>query len=166
MKEIEKKYLIKKLPDMTNATKLEVSQFYINIFPDPIIRARKINDNYFLTYKSKIASEKEVNVCDEYELPINSDIYLNLEKSKIGNKVVKTRYVVSIQDSLKAEIDVFGERLKGLSVVEVEFKSIEDADKFVPPDWFGKDVTDVKKLINSQLSLLNSLEDLKEVFYE
>lgn len=166
MKEIEKKYLINKLPDLSKARKLSISQYYINISPDPIIRARKIGYEFFLTYKSKIDSEKQVHVCEEYELPITSEIYNKLSKCKIGNEIIKTRYVLSINDLLKAEIDVFDGHLKGLSVAEVEFKTIEDAENFIPPSWFGKDITGVKKFINSQLAIINNLEEIKEIFYE
>lgn len=32
--------------------------------------------------------------------------------------------------------------VEGLMLVEVEFDSIPDCDKFVPMDWFGEEVTD------------------------
>ena len=41
---------------------------------------------------------------------------------------------------------------KSLIIVEVEFSSIEEANSFVPPDWFGEDVTNSILYHNSYLS--------------
>ena len=40
-----------------------------------------------------------------------------------------------------AEVDVFHGRHEGLMLVEVEFANTEAADAFVPPAWFGEDVS-------------------------
>ena len=47
---------------------------------------------------------------------------------------------------------IFEEDLKGLVIVEVEFDSIEEANAFTSPDWFGEDVTNSGKYHNSYLS--------------
>ena len=39
-------------------------------------------------------------------------------------------------------------------MVEVEFESIEQANTFTPPDWFGKEVTNDHRYHNSYLSEL------------
>ena len=43
---------------------------------------------------------------------------------------------------LVAEIDVFGGALDGLVLVEVEFDDLPAAERFAPPDWFGRELTD------------------------
>ena len=40
-------------------------------------------------------------------------------------------------------------------LVEVEFESVEQANSFVPPEWFGDDVTNDKRYHNSYLSKLS-----------
>ena len=37
------------------------------------------------------------------------------------------------------DLDLFDDR--DLRLVEVEFQSVEEAEAFVPPAWFGEDVT-------------------------
>ena len=53
---------------------------------------------------------------------------------------------------MTAELDIFEEDLKGLVIVEVEFDSVEEANAFSAPDWFGEDVTNSGKYHNSYLS--------------
>lgn len=50
------------------------------------------------------------------------------------------------------ELDVFSGEYEGLMLAEVEFSSIEDAEHFAPPDWFGEDVTFSGEYQNSRLS--------------
>ena len=37
-------------------------------------------------------------------------------------------------------------------VIEIEFKSEKEAYSFLAPDWFGKEITGVKKYSNSSLA--------------
>ena len=55
------------------------------------------------------------------------------------------------------ELDIFGGVLDGLYFIEVEFESEEDAENFVPPVWFGENVSDDKRYANSYLSKCNDL---------
>ena len=50
------------------------------------------------------------------------------------------------------EFDVFEGAYAGLMLAEVEFSSEEDANAFVPPAWFTKDVTFSGEYQNSRLS--------------
>ena len=38
-------------------------------------------------------------------------------------------------------------------LVEVEFNSLEEAEAFIPPAWFGEEVTGNKQYSNAQLAL-------------
>ena len=66
----------------------------------------------------------------------------------------KTRYIIPLQGcpDLKAELDIFKAELKGLIIVEVEFKDEKEANSFIAPDWFGRDVSLDKSYHNSNLS--------------
>lgn len=160
MKEIEKKYLVKDI-DLNNYDYIDIKQAYLNANPDPIIRIRKYGDEYFLTYKRKINTKEKLNVADEYELPINEEIFNKLKEKTEGNVISKRRYLIDLDNDLKAELDVYEDYLDGLKTVEVEFKSEEDYLKFKKPDWFLDDVTRDKKYINASLAMINNLEDLE-----
>jgi hypothetical protein len=40
-----------------------------------------------------------------------------------GRRIVKERFSIPLENDLTADLDVYGERLDGLRVVEVEFSS-------------------------------------------
>ena len=54
------------------------------------------------------------------------------------------------------ELDVYEGSLAGLVVAEVEFETTEESQRFSPPDWFGKEVTEDKYYKNSHLALKDS----------
>ncbi len=48
--------------------------------------------------------------------------------------------VVSIQNNLKVEIDIYYDYLQGFLTAEVEFPSEEEAKQFIKPDWLGEEI--------------------------
>ena len=57
-------------------------------------------------------------------------------------------------------MDIFKDYLEGLRMVEVEFDNEDQALNFVPPEWFGKDVSDDHRFRNVNLASIDSLEEL------
>ena len=146
--EIERKYLIKKLPD--NLAEYEshlIEQAYL--CTDPTIRVRKSDDDYYMTYKGRGLLERT-----EYNLPLNRDAYEKLVKKAEGNIISKRRYVIPIDGSdLKIELDVFDDPFAPLIMAEVEFGSVEESEGFIPPDWFDKEVTEDPAYHNSNMAM-------------
>lgn len=158
--EIEKKYLIRHMPDgLEECVKYEIEQGYLN--RKPTMRIRKRNDEYIFTYKSvpKDCKQKDILVNEEIEVPLDEKSYKNLKKKIDGHLIKKIRYVIPLDGGLKAELDVFRGKLKGLVFVEVEFPDIETAESFTKPEWFGDDVSSDKRYKNGYLSMLDSLKD-------
>ena len=58
-----------------------------------------------------------------------------------GRRVEKVRHRVPVGGGLVAEVDLYEGDLAGLCTAEVEFASVADAERFVPPSWCGRDVT-------------------------
>ena len=69
-----------------------------------------------------------------------------------GIFIEKTRYLIPYAEKHTIELDVFHGALAPLVLAEVEFSSVEEADAFTPPSWFGEDVTNCSKYHNSNLS--------------
>ena len=107
------------------------------------------NDSYVLTCKSKGLMTRQ-----EYEMPLTKEAYIHLSKKVDGRLIVKDRYMIPFGESLMIELDVFKNSLEPLIIAEVEFKSENDANSFIPPGWFGEDVTFSGKYHNSYLSTL------------
>ena len=111
-----------------------ISQYYISF--SPTIRIRQSNNDYFLTVKGKGHLSHE-----EFELSITQQQYQSLQKKCDTPPIIKKRYFVPLQNNLTAEIDFYEGNLNGLITTEVEFPSEQAANAFIPPIWFGKDVT-------------------------
>lgn len=147
--EIERKFLIKKLPDnLTSYKARKIEQAYL--CTDPVVRVRRDNDDYYLTYKSK-----GMIVREEYNLPLTKEAYGHLLAKADGNIITKTRYEIPEKDNLTIELDVFEGKFDGLLLAEVEFASEEEALGYIPPEWFGEDVSNSTKYHNSTLSSLH-----------
>ena len=144
--EIERKFLIQQLPEsLSRYPALKISQGYL--CTNPVVRIRRSNEDYSLTYKGE-----GLMVREEYNLPLTKESYEHLVPKADGLLIEKTRYLIPLSASLTAELDVFEGPLAPLCLVEVEFDSVEEANSFVAPDWFGEDVTHSGKYHNSYLS--------------
>lgn len=156
--EIERKYLIKELPDNIETYNYHlIEQAYLNT--SPVVRIRKSDDEYYLTYKGSGLMARE-----EYNLPLDKASYDHLLPKHDGNVISKKRYLIPLTTpsfkegftpepdlTLTIELDEFYSPLN-LLMAEVEFTSIEMANAFIPPAWFGEDVTNDKNYHNSVMS--------------
>ena len=142
--EIERKFTIKKLPDLSNTPASHIVQAYLNT--DPVIRIRKEDDSYYMTHKGKGLLSRE-----EYNLPLNEDAFNHMLPKADGIIISKMRYRIPYQ-SHTIELDIFEKELEPLILAEVEFDSEEEAHSFLMPDWFDTDVTMDSRYHNSNLS--------------
>lgn len=144
--EIERKYLVKNLPDNLEQYPCKhIAQGYLNT--DPVVRIRRSNDSYTLTYKGK-----GLMVREEYNLPLNAESFEHLKSKIDGILIEKRRYLIPFAEKYTIELDIFDGELAPLQLAEVEFQTEEEANAFVPPAWFGEDVTFSTDYHNSTLS--------------
>lgn len=70
--EIERKFTVKALPENLDSYPFHlIEQAYLNT--DPVLRIRRQDDEYYLTYKGKGLMARE-----EYNLPLNQSSYEHL----------------------------------------------------------------------------------------
>ena len=144
--EIERKYLLHQLPEVLKQFPChQIEQGYLNTAP--VVRIRRQDSEYYLTYKGS-----GMMVREEYNLPLTEQAYLHLRDKIDGILLSKTRYLLPLEGGLTAELDVFDAPYEGLWLVEVEFPDQKSAEQFLPPDWFGEDVTFSTRYHNSVLS--------------
>lgn len=161
--EIERKFTVKTLPENYDKYPFHhIEQAYLNT--NPVVRVRKEDDRYYLTYKGKGMLARE-----EYNLDLNKESYYHLRAKADGNVISKKRYLIPLTNPkfkeggpkppadyvLTIELDVFDEPFKPLILAEVEFGSREAAESFIPPDWFWEDVTYDAEYHNSNLSKMD-----------
>lgn len=151
--EIERKFLIRQLPDNLESYPFhQIEQGYL--CTDPVVRIRRQDETYYLTYKSK-----GLMVREEYNLPLTKEAYAHLLPKIDGILIAKKRYLIPVDPDislqtagLTIELDIFEGELSPLVLAEVEFSTEEEANQFVPPEWFGEDVTYSVDYHNSVLS--------------
>lgn len=144
--EIERKFLVKRLPErLETYPSRNLEQAYL--CTEPVVRVRRSDDTFILTYKGKGFLSRE-----EYNLPLTKEGYEHLKQKADGNIIQKRRYLIPCQDGLTIELDLFGPPFADLILAEVEFASEEQAQAFTPPDWFAEEVTWSSEYHNSTLS--------------
>lgn len=150
--EIERKFKIDEKVAQAYLKRAEDGEFLIKVIEqtylttDPVVRVRRSNDKYILTYKGSGLMSRE-----EYNLPLNEESY-NILKSKAEGNVIYKKRVNIPYDKYLIELDIFGEPFYPLVIAEVEFESEQEANEFVPPKWFLEDVTNDSQYHNSNLS--------------
>ncbi len=159
--EIERKFQILELPhNLEQYAKKEIKQGYL--CRGPIVRIRKSNDHYYMTYKNKKGISQEHAIqSEEIEMDLTEEAFLHLAKKIDGNMIEKTRYLIPFNEKLTIELDVFKGSLQGLYFAEVEFSSEAEAKVFMKPEWFGEEVSFDKRYRNSYLSQVESFDDLR-----
>lgn len=149
--EIERKFLVRSLPDgFGNARPVEIRQGYA----EDGLRFRQKGDRYYETRKVGTSL-----VLEEHEREISREEFETRWPLTAGRRLEKTRTEIDLGSGLVAEVDIFGGSLAGLRYVEVEFPDVEAALAFVPPEWFGREVTDDLRYRNSALARLGRPPD-------
>lgn len=144
--EIERKFLVRTVPaDVGECARHEITQGYLQV-GEHEIRVRQKDNRFFRIEKKGIGVARE-----ETEHPISEAEFVAAMSNILG-MVRKTRYEVPCGDHV-AELDIYHGELDGLRVVEVEFESVEQSQRFVAPDWFGEEVTDDKRYKNQSLAI-------------
>lgn len=147
-KEIERKFIVDKLPGMENMKVLGTQQVYQTYLAigDEQVRVRMSIDINGTDYTLTIKRGHGI-IRDELEIPISRDTYLQLTKYK--SQLIKTRYNIHLGNSTKAYIDEYSH--EELIIAEIEFDHILGVNQLELPEWFGKEVTGVKEYENQYL---------------
>lgn len=88
--EIERKFLVNTIPDNLDVYPYhEIEQAYLCV--NPVVRIRKSDNNYYLTYKGRGLLERE-----EYNLPLNQEAYEHLKEKADGRIICKRRYLIPL----------------------------------------------------------------------
>jgi len=150
--EFELTYLLKEFPKnfFEEANGKEILDIYIpSIAERRILRIRKLGDRYEIT-KKQLVNGTDSSHQTENTISLTREEFEELAVAK-GKRVRKIRYYFT-EDNVNYEVDVFQDELKGLVLVDVEFKSNEEKSTFVPPHWVLADVTQEEFIAGGALS--------------
>jgi CYTH domain-containing protein len=145
--EIERKFVVDRLPDeLAAGASQHIRQGYLSIEPAEVRLRSRGDATYELTVKSLGGlSRTEVN------LPLTAEQFEELWPL-VQRSIEKNRALHEVE-GWTAEVDVYRDKLAGLVLVEVEFRSEADAQAFTPPAWFGVEVTEDPRYRNVSLAV-------------
>jgi CYTH domain-containing protein/CHAD domain-containing protein len=147
MLERERKFLVADLPELPDAG-TEYRQGYIAIDRSVTVRVRDAGvAGCTLTLK---AGTGGVRV--ELDWPIDRLQFETLWKRTGERRVRKTRHRVPF-DHQVVDVDVFADHLAGLVMAEVQFDNDDSMAAFMPPSWFGREVTDDPRYSNAVMAV-------------
>ena len=146
--EIERKFLLDGLPpQLAFARRTAILQGYLALDGDTEVRVRRTPHGDTLTIKH---GGGEVRVEEELELDARrADALWELTE---GRRLQKTRRMMRVE-GLEVSVDEYFGELQGLVVAEVEFDDEPAAREFMPPAWFGREVTGDGAYKNRSLSV-------------
>jgi len=154
--EIERKFMLAEIPrqlieegQLLIKSEQYIEQTYLAIDKTQEVRVRTITDlqsgskTYTHTFKLGNGLLRE-----EIEYEITESIYTQLTAAFDYTPLTKKRTTAEWK-GITVEIDSY-DQLQ-LIVVEVEFTSEEEALAFVPPAWFGEDISSQRQYSNKKV---------------
>ncbi len=138
--ELERTYLASGLPEgLDSCENKEILDIYLpGSSRHPTLRIRKNGGKYEMTKKEPV-NEGDKSQQLEQTIPLTEEEFGDLSSVE-GKRISKTRYVYDYKGHT-AEIDIFNGGLKGLVLVDFEFKDEKEKDAFATPDFCLCEVT-------------------------
>lgn len=161
--EIERKFIVTGVPnDVVVEKEYHILQHYLAVGNEEVrIRARLEEGvfDYTLTVKSS-GDLVRTEVCNVIE----GRTYYQLLGLVDTDGIEKTRQVFQY-NGYTLELDTFENKIIQSTLthklVEIEFESVEEANSFVPPDWFGEEVTNDPNYKNK--NIWKHINNIREV---
>ncbi len=150
--EVERKWLVAEPPpDALAAPAEQIEQGYLTIGDGGCeTRLRRRGERFTLTVKSGAGL-----VRSETEIELTRDQFEALWPATAAARLSKRRHVLrGAEGGETIELDEYAGSLAGLVVAEVEFRDLEAAAAYVPPPWFGREVTAQDAYRNQRLALV------------
>lgn len=152
--EIERKFEVKSLPlDLESYPHFELVAGYFDDNGKTVRIRQEAEDGQCKYYKEiKVGSGVKRKIKGGKQEVTKEEFDRLWPKTKL-RRVGKTRYVIPYEEFV-IQLDVYHGDLAGCYTVEVEFDSVEEARRFTPPDWFGKERTKDKRYSSESLATL------------
>lgn len=142
--EIERKFLVVALPDLSRLRPVQYERYYLERTPSKEVRIQAVNDAFEMETKQQISdlertTEKKI---------ISKDEFARLKRDA-SESILRDSYF--IHDQPKTTIKVYHGRFEGLVRAEIEFVSSFEAKKYTPESWMGPEITDTSLGRDSKL---------------
>lgn len=150
-KEIERKFLVKEMPDVVGLHRSRLERYFLYIGEGIELRIQTNGNWYKLQRKSSVSETER----DTEEIKLSAAEFEQLKKIAISS-IQRESY--HLADSPKTDIRMYGGIFDGLVRVEFEFISQEELATFTPPNWVGAEITGTSLARDSQLLALDQNE--------
>ena len=155
--EIERTWIVKEMPPR-NELNIEpgrlhsVVQDYILLDGSGELRTRKV----LYIERNKVEYDMAIKIGNGM---VRTEVLKQLTKEewKSLHKVAKASLQQTLVPCFTFVIHVYKGKLKGLALVEVEFPNISESKRFIPPYWFGKEVTTDIRFRGKSLAFSDSI---------
>lgn len=154
-KEIERKFLIKTMPNISGLESILYERYFIFRNKNIEIRVQRKGSKYEFERKTKENSLTHSK--QKFEISKEEFDFL-----KENSKESITRESFLLQSNPEISIKIYHGRFEGLNRVEVEFENEKLAEDYLPPDWFGEEITDTP--LGKDSRLLDLTQDDFDVF--
>jgi adenylate cyclase len=134
MNEIERKFLVRKMPDISNITPVHYERYFLPSSTGKEIRISKVDNVHIYEEKDEISEMERTRAKKEI-----TRTEFDTLKANASGPLIRDKYMV--QNKPKVVIQVYEGRFQGLNRAEVEFETLEEAQAFKPMSWMGKEIT-------------------------
>jgi adenylate cyclase len=152
MNEIERKFLVKQLPDLSSVEAVEYERHFIFTSDRLEIRVQKKGEKYEFERKVKISDLQRQG----QKFEITKEEFEKFKELSIAS-IIRTAYFLD-HIPPKLSVKIYHGKYEGLTRAEVEFKSEEEANLFNPFDWMGMEITNAPLGKDSKLITLSEKE--------
>jgi CYTH domain-containing protein len=131
--EIERKFLVNRdlMPELKDIAPKKYERYFIESEEGKEERIQKVDDKIFYEKKTEISAlERTRDIKEE----ITVEQFEEMKKRAQG-PIVREKFVIT------PTISILFYPTLDLYRVEVEFDSVEEAEKFFPLEWMGKEIT-------------------------
>lgn len=146
--EIERKFIVSELPEglLEPRTFKEIRQGYLSLDKEKEIRVRDKAGKYTMTIKQGTGLKRL-----ETQISLNQEQFDTLWPLTLGYRVEKRRYDIKFLSHVLS-LDIYYGPLEPLMTAEVEFKSEDASQEFLPPDFVSDEVTTEQDFKNANLA--------------
>ena len=144
IQEIERKFFVKNIPDLSELKGIQDERYYLYSDDGIELRFQKHGEKYELERMAEYANLSRT----QEKIDITQKEFEVLKQFGKG-PIIRESYLIAKNPQIT--IKKYHDRFEGLVRAEVEFKSLDEAQQFQPPDWFGKEMTDMPVAKDAEL---------------
>ncbi|HUB93883.1 MAG TPA: hypothetical protein VMB52_05260 [Verrucomicrobiae bacterium] len=156
MNEIERKFLVAKLPDVPILKRYTSERYLLQSDKETEIRITHSGDKYFYEQKRVVSDTERTR--DKYV--ISEEEFNELKAAAYGKLVRET---LLLNENPKVVVQVYKGEYEGLMRAETEFQDRVAADQYVPDTWMGREITGSSIARDSSLGRMTRDEVLAQI---